>query len=107
MPALLDFPPSLVTAGLVYVARRAAGTYPAWPPCLGALTGALTCRSRDRHVSCACQMQLTLARWHLLPIKQRLQLCCPSQVCFKNDRTVARNIADESFCIMGLHNGVV
>ena len=40
LPALLDFPPSLVTAGLVYVARRAAGTYPAWPPCLGALTGA-------------------------------------------------------------------
>jgi len=40
LPALLDFPPSLVTASLVYVARRAAGTYPAWPPCLGALTGA-------------------------------------------------------------------
>ena len=40
VPALLDFPPSLVTAALLYVARRAAGTYPAWPPCLSTLTGA-------------------------------------------------------------------
>ncbi len=39
LPALLDFPPSLVTAALLYVARRAAGTYPAWPPCLSTLTG--------------------------------------------------------------------
>ena len=46
LPALLDFPPSLVTAGLVYVARRAAGTYPAWPPCLSTLTGASLHTSR-------------------------------------------------------------
>ena len=39
-PALLDYPPSLVTAGLLLVARRAAGSFPAWPPPLAALTGA-------------------------------------------------------------------
>ena len=53
LPALLDFPPSLVTAGLVYVARRAAGTYPAWPPCLGALTGASLTPTLHEGSSCS------------------------------------------------------
>lgn len=36
----LDFRPSLVAAGVLTSARRAAGAWPFWPSSLAALTGA-------------------------------------------------------------------
>lgn len=36
---LLDFPPSLVAAAVLYVARREIGNVPLWPRSLAELTG--------------------------------------------------------------------
>lgn len=39
LPALLDFTPSMVAAGTLCVARRAAGSFPVWPLPLAHATG--------------------------------------------------------------------
>ena len=39
-PAFLDFRPSLVAAGVLTSARKAAGVWPFWPSSLAQLTGA-------------------------------------------------------------------
>ena len=39
LPALLDFPPTLVAAALLCCSRRAAGSYPAFPLSLALATG--------------------------------------------------------------------
>jgi hypothetical protein len=38
-PGFLQFPPSLVAAGVLTSARRAAGVWPFWPASLAQLTG--------------------------------------------------------------------
>ena len=38
-PGFLEFPPSLVAAGVLTSSRRAAGAWPFWPASLAQLTG--------------------------------------------------------------------
>ena len=38
-PSLMDFPPSLVAAATLYVARKKVGSSPFWPNALAQLTG--------------------------------------------------------------------
>ena len=45
----LDFPVSLVAAGILVSARRAAGAWPFWPAALALLTGAVRALVDSRH----------------------------------------------------------
>ncbi len=58
----LDFPVSLVAAGVLVSARRAAGAWPFWPAALALLTGAHLCQAMPYHARrCASHLALGAA----------------------------------------------